>query len=163
MRGRGSWQTCAWKTTTARPPAQRCALTAVCSIFLRSLPPSYALSRISTREDGLWACENGTSINPLVVSQTAEFVTGLVKGEPGRWAIKAGNATGGPLVKSFEGPRPRGYAPMRKQASVAVGIGGDNSDSAISVWFEGVMTAGYSEDATDDLIQADITRVYGAH
>ena len=40
--------------------------------------------------------------------------------------------------------------------------GGDNSDSATSVWLEGVMTAGYSADATDDAVQADIVSVYGA-
>ena len=139
-------------------------------------------------EDGLWACEKPRAINPLVVPMRAPFVTGMVKGQPGVWAIKAGNATGGPLVTSFEGPRPPGYAPMRKQGAIILGIGacpaalkhslcaaqltlsthpdyvtgGDNSDSATSVWFEGVMTAGYSADATDDAVQADIVSVYGA-
>lgn len=93
---------------------------------------------------------------------SAPFVIGVVKGQPGVWAIKAGNATGGPLLTSFEGPRPPGYAPMRKQGAIILGIGGDNSDSATSVWFEGVMTAGYSADATDDAVQADIVSVYGA-
>lgn len=50
---------------------------------------------------------------------------------------------------------------MRKQGSILVGVGGDNSDSATGVWFEGVLTAGYSDDATDDSIQEDITSVYG--
>ncbi len=30
----------------------------------------------------------------------------------------------------FSGPRPKGYQPMKKQGSIILGIGGDNSDSA---------------------------------
>jgi hypothetical protein len=112
-------------------------------------------------ENGLWACEKEGAINPLATTQSAEFVTGLVKGKPGEWAIKAGNATGGPLATTFVGPRPRGYSPMRKQGAIILGIGGDNSNSAIGVFFEGVMTAGYSDDATDDDVQKDIVSVYG--
>jgi hypothetical protein len=113
-------------------------------------------------ENGLWGCAEGNAINPLVVSQTAEFVTGLVKGKTGQWAIKAGNATGGPLVTSYDGPRPAGYAPMKLQGAIILGIGGDNSNSAIGVWFEGLMTAGFADDATDDAVQSDIVSVYGA-
>lgn len=113
-------------------------------------------------ENGLWAGSCRGGINPNVTTQRAEYVTGLVKGKPGLWAIKAGNATGGPLVKSYEGPRPAGYAPMKKQGAIILGIGGDNSNSAISVWFEGVMTSGYSDDATDDAVQQDIVSVYGS-
>ena len=61
-------------------------------------------------EAGLWACENPNSINPAVASMVdTDFVTGLVKGQPGQWGLKAGNATRGGLVKSFEGPRPPKY------------------------------------------------------
>ena len=60
-------------------------------------------------EQGLWACENRSYVNPSVPSMTgAEFITGMVKGKPGLWGIKAANATHGPLVKTFEGPRPPG-------------------------------------------------------
>lgn len=45
---------------------------------------------------------------------------------------------------------------MRKQGSIILGIGGDNSDSAIGSWFEGVLLAGVSTDAADDLVQANI-------
>jgi hypothetical protein len=34
--------------------------------------------------------------------------------------------------------------------------GGDNSDEAIGTFFEGVLTAGYSIDAADDAVQANI-------
>ncbi len=41
-------------------------------------------------------------------------------------------------------------------AQIILGIGGDDSSSAEGVFFEGVMTQGYSSDAIDDLVQADI-------
>jgi hypothetical protein len=34
--------------------------------------------------------------------------------------------------------------------------GGDNSDEAIGTFFEGVLTVGYSTDAADDAVQANI-------
>lgn len=45
---------------------------------------------------------------------------------------------------------------MKKQGALILGIGGDNSDSAIGVFFEGAVTQGYTSDATDDALQADI-------
>lgn len=42
------------------------------------------------------------------------------------------------------------------------GIGGDNSDAAIGSFFEGVLTKGYSSDAADDAVQANIVSVYGS-
>ena len=36
------------------------------------------------------------------------------------------------------------------------GIGGDNSDRAVGTFFEGAMTAGYSSQAADDAVQAEI-------
>ena len=45
---------------------------------------------------------------------------------------------------------------MRKQGSIILGIGGDNSDSATGVWLEGIMTASLSTDAQDDAVMRDI-------
>ncbi len=63
-------------------------------------------------EAGLWACEKPKAINPSTPSMKGEYVIGLVKGKPGLWGVKAGNATDGPLVKTFEGPRPPLYATL---------------------------------------------------
>ena len=38
----------------------------------------------------------------------------------------------------------------KKQGAIVRGIGGDNSDFGIGTFYEGVMTAGYTTDATDD-------------
>jgi len=78
---------------------------------------------------------------------------------PGHWAIKGGDAQMGKLEVFWDGKRAPGYAPMKKQGSIILGIGGDNSDGAVGVFYEGVMTQGYSSDATDDAVQANIVAV----
>jgi hypothetical protein len=45
---------------------------------------------------------------------------------------------------------------MKKQGAIILGIGGDNSNGAQGNFFEGVMTSGYSSDATDNAVQANI-------
>ena len=45
------------------------------------------------------------------------------------------------------------YQPMRKQGSLILGIGGDNSNGGVGTFHEGAVTAGYSSKATDDAIQ----------
>jgi hypothetical protein len=51
---------------------------------------------------------------------------------------------------------------MKKQGSIGLGIGGDNSDSTLGTFYEGCVTQGYTTDETDDAVQADIVSVgYG--
>ena len=45
---------------------------------------------------------------------------------------------------------------MKKEGSIILGIGGDNSVSAVGSFFEGVITAGYSSDAADEAVHADV-------
>ena len=86
------------------------------------------------------------------------FVTGMVKGfgdvaPQGRWMIRAGNAANGRLLTQFDGPRPAqapgraAYYPMRLTGSLILGIGGDNSDGAAGVFFEGCVLKGASSEA----------------
>ena len=75
---------------------------------------------------------------------------------PGHWAIKGGDAQSGKLQVYWDGKRAPGYAPMKKQGAIILGIGGDNSDGAVGTFFEGVMVSGYTSDATDDAVQANI-------
>mmetsp|Transcript_111923 Transcript_111923/g.250084 ORF Transcript_111923/g.250084 Transcript_111923/m.250084 type:complete len:425 (+) Transcript_111923:59-1333(+) len=75
---------------------------------------------------------------------------------PGHWAIKGGDAQTGKLTVYWDGKRAPGYAPMKKQGAIVMGIGGDNSAFALGTFYEGVMTTGYSSDATDDAVQANI-------
>ena len=43
-----------------------------------------------------------------------------------------------------------------RPAHIILGIGGDSSDSGDGTFYEGVMTAGYPSDATDQLVQANV-------
>jgi hypothetical protein len=112
-------------------------------------------------EDGLWACGEPNAQNPNVTALTSEFVVGMVKGGSTGWGIKAGDAAVGPLATTYEGPRPPGYSPMKKQGALILGIGGDNSNSAIGTFFEGVVLSAVSTDAADDAVMANIVSVYG--
>ena len=58
---------------------------------------------------------------------------------PGHWAIKGGNAQAGSLAVYWDGKRAPGYAPMRKQGAIVLGIGGDNSGACCA---RGVGSAG---------------------
>ena len=72
------------------------------------------------------------------------------------FVFKGADALSGQLMTLYDGPRPPKYQPMKKQGAIILGIGGDNSDASIGTFFEGVMTSGYSTDAADDAVQADI-------
>ena len=45
---------------------------------------------------------------------------------------------------------------MKKQGSIILGIGGDNSNSGGGQWFEGVMASGAASLATVNAVQANI-------
>jgi hypothetical protein len=112
-------------------------------------------------EAGVWA----GNVTPVTTSNTpiaADYVTAMVKGKAGGLGVKGGDANAGKLKTMYEGARPSGYEVMKKQGAIILGIGGDNSDAAIGAFFEGVLTKGYSTDAADDAVQANIVGVgYG--
>jgi hypothetical protein len=106
-------------------------------------------------EWGLFSGVNaGYNANPTI---NHRFVTAIVKGEPNHWAIRGGNAQAGGLTTIFDGPRPSGYHPMKKQGAILLGIGGDNSVSGAGTFYEGVLTSGYPTNATEEAVQANIT------
>lgn len=114
------------------------------------------------------------------------FVTAMVKGGTAGFALKGGDATdAGGLATMWDGPRPAGgYQPMRKQGAIVLGVGGDNSNSGVGSFFEvrrcssgterrgrriglwgsprtctqGAITSGYSTDAADEAVHANIAR-----
>jgi hypothetical protein len=114
-------------------------------------------------ENGLFSGGNGNNQNNQGNKST--FVTALVKNNgTTTYAIKGGNADSGGLTTWNNGPLPNlgGYAPMHQEGAIILGTGGDNSNSSAGSFFEGVMTAGYPSDATDNAVQANIVSVgYG--
>jgi hypothetical protein len=89
---------------------------------------------------------------------TTPFVTAMVKGYAGGFALKGGDAQSGVLKTMYSGARPTaaGYNPMKKQGAIILGIGGDNSNGSAGTFFEGCMTSGDPPDAADDAVQANI-------
>jgi len=113
-------------------------------------------------ENGLFAGATFDA-NPMNTSLKSDFVTAMIKGRPHGFALKGGDAQAGALKTMYDGARPtNGYDPMKKQGTIILGIGGDNSNGAVGLFFEGAMTAGYPSDTIDDAIQANIVEArYG--
>jgi hypothetical protein len=87
---------------------------------------------------------------------TSRFVTAIVKGQPGEWAIRGADANNGTLTTYYSGGRPDTYDPMAKEGAIILGIGGDNSNGAQGTFYEGAMTSGYPSDETEEAVQANI-------
>ena len=92
-------------------------------------------------------------ITAVVVGDTKEKNCGL-----GRFALYGGDATSGLVKTMYDGIRPQknGYVPMRKEGSIILSVGGDNSDGDGGRFYEGVMVNGASTKATIDALQANI-------
>ena len=106
-------------------------------------------------ENGLFA---GGDKGPTTTNTplTSTYVTAIVIGKSGTFALKGGNAQSGLLTTMYDGARPNGYATMKKQGAIILGMGGDNTDGAQGNFFEGCMTSGASSTASDDAVQANI-------
>ena len=92
------------------------------------------------------------------------FVTAWLKNNGlTKFALKWGDARTSGLHIIYSGDLPRGYAPMRQEGAIGLGIGGDNSHASAGSFFEGAMTAGFPADTTENAIQSNIIGVgYGA-
>ncbi|KAL4765043.1 alpha-L-arabinofuranosidase B [Aspergillus foveolatus] len=109
-------------------------------------------------ENGLFSGQS-SDYNAGDPSISYRFVTAILKGGPNLWALRGGNAASGSLSTYYNGIRPTdasGYNPMSKEGAIILGIGGDNSVSAQGTFYEGAMTDGYPDDATENSVQADI-------
>jgi hypothetical protein len=113
-------------------------------------------------ENGLFS-GSAPHLNSADQSINYRFVTAIVKGEPGKFGIRGGNAQSGLLSTMYSGPRPSvsvfgtgGYDPMKKEGAIILGTGGDNSNGAQGTFYEGVMTTGYPTDAVENAVQANI-------
>ncbi|MEE4540548.1 arabinofuranosidase catalytic domain-containing protein [Streptomyces sp. V4-01] len=106
-------------------------------------------------ENGLY---QGSGNNPANLGNASPFVTALLKNNgQTAFALKGGNARSGPLSTWWNGALPSGgYTPMHQEGSIVLGTGGDNSNASAGSFYEGVMTAGYSTDAADTAVQANI-------
>jgi hypothetical protein len=120
-------------------------------------------------ENGLFQSNTGGSQSTANTGNRSPYVTVTLKNNGTNFfAIKDGNAQSGGLTTRFSGALPvppfrSGYSPMHKEGAIILGIGGDNSNSAIGNFFEGAMTQGVPSDAAESSVHANIVSVgYGA-
>ena len=107
-------------------------------------------------EDGVFA-GGSTAAAPTNTSLIADYVTAMLKGPTGnRFVLKGGDAQSGSLATKYDGTRPAGYSPQKKEGAIILGIGGDNSHTGEGTFFEGCITSGNPSDAIDDAVQANI-------
>jgi hypothetical protein len=114
-------------------------------------------------ENGVYAGPNRIGVvNPGNPTITYNLVTGLSKTNgTTSWVLKFGDASKGELVTAWKGALPNGYNPLRQEGGLSLGEGGDGSKLGTGAFSEGVVIAAVTSDATDNLIQANITSVYG--
>jgi hypothetical protein len=106
-------------------------------------------------EDGQYLSGDGS--NPADTSSSSDFVTAMLKNDGvANFELQGGDSKSGGLAKFWDGSLPPGYANMKKQGAIVLGTGGDNSNSDIGSFFEGVMTAGFPSDTADAAVQANI-------
>jgi len=107
-------------------------------------------------EDGMYG--GNDTFNPDNSPINNDFNTLMLKGKSCEFSLKAGNSQAGNLMVKYNGGRPThaDYNPMRKQGGLVLGTGGDNSDRALGIFYEGAMTTGYTSAAAEEAIQANI-------
>ena len=107
------------------------------------------------------ATTNRVHANSSAPSFKYPFTTALLKNNKagasgGPFTIKGGDAQSGTLTTVWDGARPDGYTSLGKAGGIVLGIGGDNSSGAQGNFYEGVMTTGFANSASDASIQANI-------
>ena len=108
-------------------------------------------------ENGMWYGEAKNATTNTPISSAWSYLSAFLKGPSGNhFALKAGDAQSGQLVTKWDGSRPGGYSPQKKQGAVLLGTGGDGSPSGEGIFFEGAITSGCPSDATDDAVQANV-------
>ena len=74
--------------------------------------------------------------------------------------LEGANSQSGGLNAWYRGSLPSGsytgYIPMSLEGAIVLGTGGDNSNSSMGTFFEGVVTTGEPNDAADAEVQANI-------
>jgi hypothetical protein len=111
-------------------------------------------------ENGMFQGGNGS--NTANRGNNSTFVTAVLKNDGQRtYALKGGNSQSGGLTTWWNGSLPTqgGYLPMQQEGGIILGTGGDNSNSNMGTFFEGVMVSGYPTDATENAVQTNITSV----
>jgi non-reducing end alpha-L-arabinofuranosidase len=106
-------------------------------------------------EGGVWAGGTGPSgaTNDNLPSSTQDYAFGILKTGPANYAIRVGDAQSGGITTGYDGALPK---TLNHPGGIILGIGGDNSNSSLGTFFEGVMTAGRPSDEADAAVLENI-------
>jgi non-reducing end alpha-L-arabinofuranosidase len=108
-------------------------------------------------EDGVFAGDQATGSVSVNTPLSGNYATLMFKGPSGNhMTLKGGDAQSGLLAVKYDGARPSGYSPMKKEGAVELGTGGDGSAGGVGTFFEGALIAGVPSDAVDAAVQANI-------
>jgi hypothetical protein len=106
-------------------------------------------------ENGQWM---GDGSNSADTGNNNDFVTALLANNgQNTFELEGGNAQSGDLTRYYDGSLPSAYEPMHQEGAIVLGTGGDNSQSDIGTFYEGVMTSGFPSQTADNAVQASIT------
>jgi hypothetical protein len=96
---------------------------------------------------------NSTKVNLDSTPLPFPFVSLYLRGGTDGFALKGGDATAGKFKTMYDGPRPdcaiagtchrhgnHTYQPMSKRGAIILGTGGDNSNGAMGIFFEGIVS-----------------------
>jgi hypothetical protein len=115
-------------------------------------------------ESGVYSAPTRIQVkNPKSPSMTWDLGMVLSKDNgTTHWTLRVGDAAQGALTLVTDtGLPPGGYNPLRQEGGLSLGEGGDGSAAGIGAFFEGVVIANFTTDATDNAIQANLNSVYG--
>jgi len=115
-------------------------------------------------ESGVYTGPNRIGVvNPNAPSLTWDVAMALTKSNgTTSWIMKVSDATKGTLTTTTSAGLPPGYSPLKLEGGLSLGEGGDgHSTLGAGAFFEGVIIAAVTADATDDAIQANLVSVYG--
>jgi hypothetical protein len=109
-------------------------------------------------EGGVWAGGSGDSgyVNSSLPSSNFDFAFGILKNTTTNYAIRVGSAQSGGLTTAYDGATPK---TLLLNGAIILGIGGDNSNHSWGTFYEGVVTAGRPEDATDEAVLGNVQAV----
>jgi hypothetical protein len=106
-------------------------------------------------ENGQYVSGDGS--NPNDASNNNDFVTAMLSNNgQNTFELQGGNAQSGGLTTYWDGALPSGYGPMHQEGAIVLGTGGDNSQSDVGSFFEGVMTQGFPTATAQAAVQASI-------
>ena len=100
-------------------------------------------------------------VNPNNPSLTWPIATVLSKSNgTTSWVLKVGDAARGRSSPRGTARCPPGYNPLKQEGGLSLGEGGDGSKLGTGAFFEGVVIADVTSDATDAAIQAGLMTIF---